>query len=609
MDEKRVLLAVVLIFGLLFAYNMYVKQTAPPAPEPEFDAATEVVSEPAGEAAAGESAGDEPAGGVSLEKAAAGTEDAEGALEAESRGLSERLVTVETPLWSAVLSNRGGSILSWQLPEHEDLEGHLVDLVPEGENALDVVIHYGTSSVGTGDWLFEGGETSEIVLSEGSRPAVVRYAAERQGIRVVREYTFYPDGYAFDLVITVEGLGAPGGEGALALGWPGVVQTEKKEDNKAFASVMLKDGKPSRKDFGSLRKDPSERFLGEIGWATSQSRYFIAAVVPEEKPFDQVDVFADVDRRTVGFEARLPIQGGASTTRFTVFVGPQDYRLVSEMEVGLERAVDLGWSITRPLSVIMLRAVVWAHTIIPNYGVVIILFSILTKLLFYRLTHKSFTEMKRMQDLQPQQAELKEKHKDNKEALAKAQMDLYKREKVSPLGGCLPMLFQMPVFIALFQVLRTTIELRGAPFVLWITDLSQPDTIATIAGFPIHILPLLMGVGMLVQQRFSTKDPSQAMIGNMMPIVFTALFYNFASGLVLYWLVNTVLSVAQQYYIHRGPSTAGESSVDATTPGVQAGQTTASTTVAPEFEEAVVVETTRSSSSKKKRRGKRRKKR
>ena len=141
------------------------------------------------------------------------------------------------------------------------------------------------------------------------------------------------------------------------------------------------------------------------------------------------------------------------------------------------------------------------------------------------------------------------------------------------------MLLQMPVFIALFQVLRTTIELRGAPFGLWITDLSQPDTIAHIAGFPIHILPLLMGLGMLVQQRFTSKDPQQAMMGKMMPVIFTALFYNFSSGLVIYWFVNTVLSIVQQYYIHRGPDAATEPPIA----GELTSQPTTSSTPMPGF--------------------------
>jgi membrane protein insertase Oxa1/YidC/SpoIIIJ len=183
-------------------------------------------------------------------------------------------------------------------------------------------------------------------------------------------------------------------------------------------------------------------------------------------------------------------------------------------------------------------------------------------------------------------------------------MDLYKKEGVNPLGSCLPMILQMPVFIALFQVLRTTIELRGAPFMLWITDLSQPDTIAAIAGFPIHVLPLLMGLGMLLQQKFTTSDPSQAGMTKMMPILFTVLFYNFASGLVVYWLVNTVMSIGQQYYIHRGPSASAEVSPDVAAPGGVPTNVPASVTTMPEFEEAEVVAEDEPSTSTSKKSGK-----
>ncbi len=193
-------------------------------------------------------------------------------------------------------------------------------------------------------------------------------------------------------------------------------------------------------------------------------------------------------------------------------------------------------------------------------------------------------------------------------------MELYKKEKVNPLGSCLPMILQMPVFIALFQVLRTTIELRGAPFMLWMTDLSQPDTIAAIAGFPIHVLPLLMGLGMLVQQKFTTSDPSQAGVAKMMPILFTVLFYNFASGLVIYWLVNTILSIGQQYYIHRGPAAAvGVSPPDAAAPEGVPESGPASVTALPAFEATETVDESGrvpqpSNMSRSKRRGGRRRK-
>jgi YidC/Oxa1 family membrane protein insertase len=613
MDERRAIVAVILIFVLLFGYNFFVRRQADQAPpEPGGGAQVEEVAEaPAGDVGAESASGETPAAGAGVEPRA----DA-GAIESDEPGsepaevIAEEVLTVEGPLWTAALSNRGASIVSWRLAEYQDQNGLDVELVPAGERGLDLGIQYGPGGIRTGDWMFETLSRGTVSLREGGPPATVRYeTTSDQGVSVVREYTFYPDEYTFDLAVSVGGLVEPTAQRAVVIGWPGILPTEAKEDNRSLASVAKIDEDVQRLDFGKLRKDPLRRRVGEVLWATSQSRYFMAALMPEE-PFDALEVFADVDRRTVGFAATLSTQSAETTTRLSVFAGPQDYLLISNMGSGLERAVDLGWSITRPLSVLMLRALVWAHGIIPNYGIVIILFSILTKLLFYRLTHKSFTEMKRMQDLQPKLEELKKKYEGDREALAKEQMKMYKTEGVNPLGGCLPMLFQMPVFIALFQVLRTTIELRGAPFVLWITDLSQPDTIASIGSLPIHILPILMGVGMLVQQRFSSRDPSQAALGKMMPILFTVLFYNFASGLVLYWLVNTVLSVAQQYYIHRGPSTAdGSSSVDAAAPGVQTGQTTASTTTVPDFDvqDAEVVET--NPAPPKKRKKKRRKKR
>ncbi len=601
MDERRALVAVVLIFVLLFGYNYYVRTRSAQAPaEPALSEQVEsapATARPVEQTEPADAPAREPSG---MPDDAMG--DATAGAELPDEGLEETLITVEGPLWTAVLTSRGASIVSWKLADYQTADGLPVELVQSGERALEGDVLYGATTAKTGDWVFEPSVRGRLVLREGDGPTVVSFSATKGGIGLTKEYTFHPDQYVFDLAIAATGLHEPAAQREIVLGWPGILQTEKNEDQKAFASSVMLDGKSTRTDLGKLKKEPTRRLVGEVAWATSQSRYFMAAAVPQEAAFTSVEVTGDVDRPSVGFAAALPLDG-VSAARITIFAGPQDYRLISEIGAGLERAVDLGWRLTRPLSALMLHALVWAHSIIPNYGVVIIIFSILTKLLFYRLTHKSFTEMKRMQDLQPKQEELKAKYKDDKEALAKAQMELYKTEGVNPLGGCLPMVFQMPVFIALFQVLRTTIELRGAPFLLWITDLSQPDTIATIGSFPIHVLPLLMGVGMLVQQRFTSKDSSQAALGNMMPIVFTALFYSFSSGLVVYWLVNTILSVAQQYYIHRGPNAAAEQSVGAAAPGTNTGRPTATMTATPEFDvqEAEVVETSRSTNSKKKR--------
>ncbi len=554
MDERRALLAVVLIFVVLFGYNFFMSKTAP-APVASPTETTERSSSVAGGdvgVQAGSAAGSGGAEGAPAETDEAGQSAAVGSSEVGA-SLPERTVVVDAPLWRATFSSRGGALTSWCLSGYKGAGGQGVDLVPAGTQGLAADVRYGPTTIATGLWNFAYDGPAHIALKEGGGPVTVRFEARRDdGLAITKTYTLVPGGYAFDLDVDVRGLIEPGARRELWIGWPGVIPSEPKEDDKAIATVALVDGKAVRSSFGSLKKGATEQESGAIGWATSQSQYFVAAVMPKNATFIGTESTADADARTAGFKAGLPVEGEALAAKFAVFAGPQDYHALREMGGHLERAIDLGWTIFRPLSVATLVALVWAHRFIPNYGIVIILFSILTKLLFYRLTHKSFTEMKRMQDLQPKLQEMKAKLGSDREALARAQMELYKKEGVNPMGSCLPMLLQMPVFIALYQVLRTTIELRGAPFALWITDLSKPDTVAAIAGFPIHVLPILMGAAMLAQQRMSSKDPSQALVNNLMPIVFTALFYSFASGLVIYWLVNTVASVAQQFYIQRG---------------------------------------------------------
>jgi len=601
MDERRALIAVVLIFLILFGYNYFMggRRQADVAEAPGVTEQPVVETEGA--------APTQPPVGGTPEPVATDAAGSESAAAAEAR-----TIEVEAPLWTATLSTRGGGIVSWRLREYEDADGGDVELVGEGEHGLGVELSYGADVVRTAEWIFDSPAGERVVVDRGTGPEVVTFTvALEDGATLSREYTFYPEGYAFELVVGYENLAARAASREIAATWPGIEPTEKKEEDTALASAAMVDGGMDRVHFRSLKKELEKTRVGSITWATSQSKYFMVALIPEEGEFDRVVGVADPETRAVGFVASRPIEGGSGEVPFRVYAGPQDFSEIENLGVNLERAVDLGWSITRPLSVLMLRALLWAHRWIPNYGLVIILFSVLTKLLFYRLTHKSFSEMKRMQDLQPKMKELQEKHKNDKEGLAKAQMELYKKEKVNPLGGCLPMLLQMPVFIALFQVLRTTIELRGAPFALWMTDLSQPDTIAMIGSFPIHVLPLLMGVGMLIQQRFSSQDPSQAAIGKMMPIIFTALFYNFASGLVLYWLVNTVLSVWQQYYIHRGPKAAASDAGAVAAPVRVTSEGATSTTQAPTFAADAAVAPVEDPAPRKstKRGGKRRKKR
>ncbi len=584
MDQRRALVAVVLIFVVLFGYNYWAGQQARQRAALEGGGdPTATVAETVGNAASGslESGDGGQDGATAARRTPSGDIVSDDAMAASTLLDPERIVTVDTPIWTAEISTHGADIVSWMLREYDAADSAAVNLVPGGSRGLPLAVGYGSETVESRRRSFSYNGPDRIDLNEGSSSVTLRFESiGDDGINISRIYTFEPTTYAFSTTVQVVVPPGPAARRELSLGWPGIIPTERKEEERAISSVMMLDGGASRQTLSGLKKE-SKKDAGEIAWVTSQSRYFMAAVAPVDGMFIEAVRFGDGELRTTGFDATMQFAGESAQQTFLVYAGPQDFAAVSNLGIELESAVDLGWRLTRPLSVLMLRALVAVYKFIPNYGLVIILFSVLTKLLFYRLTHKSFSEMKRMQDLQPKQKALQEKHKDDKEGLAKAQMELYKTEKVNPLGGCLPMLLQMPVFVALFQVLRTTIELRGAPFALWITDLSQPDTIASVFGFPIHILPLIMGVGMLVQQKFTSKDPQQAMMGNLMPIVFTALFYNFSSGLVLYWSVNTALSIWQQYYIHSG----GKTQEAESEPAVIAMEAT-STTAAPDFSDA-----------------------
>jgi YidC/Oxa1 family membrane protein insertase len=248
-------------------------------------------------------------------------------------------------------------------------------------------------------------------------------------------------------------------------------------------------------------------------------------------------------------------QGQKATLDYTAYFGPKDLDVLHSLNLKLEHVVDFGWFdiIAKPLHGFLK----YIYGLVKNYGIAIIILTILIKILFWPLTNKSYKSMKAMQKLQPHMAKIREKYKNDKEMLNQELMALYKTHKVNPFGGCLPMIIQIPAFFALYKILGYSIEIRHQPFLWWINDLSAPDRlnigidIPYVGGLP--ILTLLMGASMFIQQKMTpvTGDPAQAKIMMMMPIIFTFMFINFPSGLVLYWLINNILSIGQQSYINR----------------------------------------------------------
>lgn len=288
------------------------------------------------------------------------------------------------------------------------------------------------------------------------------------------------------------------------------------------------------------------------GWLAMVQHYFLSAWIPNT--FKTNTYFTDyINNDTYVIGMKSPDINVESKQHEIInselYVGPSETDILKNIAPGLDLTVSYGW--LWPISAFIFSLMKMIHQIVLNWGWSIVLVTLLIKLIFYPLSAKSYSSMANMRKIQPKMEELKQKYGDDKQKLSQAMMEIYKTEKINPLGGCLPILIQIPVFFALYMVLLESVELRQAPWILWIHDLSMPD--------PFYVLPILMGLSMLIQQKLNPPppDPTQAKMMLILPIVFTVLFINFPSGLVLYWIVNNVLSILQQWYIMRRFELAG----------------------------------------------------
>ena len=317
-------------------------------------------------------------------------------------------------------------------------------------------------------------------------------------------------------------------------------------DSYSFDGPIIYDGEKSEKlDRDDLLDDGPLALRAEGGWIGSIQHHFVRALVPPRNEEYRYSIAVRGDRATLSLIGPAIIVPSDSEHTFdtTLFVGPKLQDQLEEVAESLKLTVDYGWLtiISQPLFWLMS----WVHSFVANWGVAIIIVTILIKLVFYKLTEASGRSMAKMREIQPRMKALQERYKDDRQALSQQMMELYKREKVNPAAGCLPILIQMPFFLAFYWVLLESVEMRQAPFALWITDLSSRD--------PYFILPIIMGAAMLFQQKLNPApaDPVQAKVMQIMPIIFTVFFAFFPSGLVLYWVTNTVLSIAQQWYINK----------------------------------------------------------
>jgi YidC/Oxa1 family membrane protein insertase len=474
----------------------------------------------------------------------------------------EQSVRVETPLYSARWNNAGGLLESFELKKyHEtaDPSSPLVDLVHVNMGGL-LSFRFAREGVEPAlPVLYELSTTALEVTPESGPKSLVMTGRRADGLVIEHTYRFHPDRYRIDLESRFVNRGDTPVEGAVSARLRNIPPPDQESYYGFVGLALLLNGELEEIKPKKMR-DEEKRFSGNIDWVAYEDDYFIASLlpsIPNQGRFRGVTLPSGVLQADYLAPAVRLGPGEQVSSDFSLYLGPRDVDVLSQVGNNLERAVDFGWTdiIAKPL----LHALRFFNRYVDNYGFAIIILTVLIKILFWPLTHKSYKSMKEMQKIQPLMAKLREKYKDNKEQMNRELMQLYKTYKVNPMGGCLPMLIQIPVFLALFRILSSSIELRHAPFVLWINDLSSPDRLFTFpfqipfvappSGIP--VLTLLMGASMFLQQKMSPApgDPTQAKIMMFLPVIFTFVFINFPSGLVLYWLTNNILSIGQQYRI------------------------------------------------------------
>jgi len=474
------------------------------------------------------------------------------------------LIEVSRPFYSARLDARGGVISRWELTDYTDEYGDPVVLIDSergpGGAAATPLLELGFGDLSQAVWHAEEHGTESIA-----------FEIEQDGVRIHKLYSFESDGYEFRLLVEIEN----GSNGVIKprflVDWPGAVREGNDFREQALAAMHQGDVEKkmlarlgSAGFFGSLSgKKPVQSYdplLGEIDWVGIDTPYFWSALLPDT-PDRASARFVVLERSKAGavelFFDPVEMPPGQSVVReFRGYVGPKDPERFEALGPAAVAAIDVGWSWVAPLTRLFSWLLGALYSIIPNYGVAIILLTILVRVFTAPLTMKQMRSMERMRRLQPKLKEIQAKFADDRQKQSEEMMRLYKQEKVNPLGGCFPMLLQFPVFIGLYWALRSSIQLRQAPFFGWIDDLSAPETLFDLPGIgiPVRVLPLIMGATMVLQQKITPMqaDPAQArMMMTIMPIMMTVIFYQFPSGLVLYWMLSNMLAIGHQLWIGR----------------------------------------------------------
>ncbi len=486
----------------------------------------------------------------------------------------ERLITVETDHYRAVISTKGGVIKEWEMKNFKTWDHHPVQLVDYESNG-DLGLRFMSSDgrlIETRKLYFDSAQPTGAVVLSGDQEQEIRLTLPASnGGTLTKIFRFRNGSYDFDVQITFNRMAEIVANYKYELSWEsGLRFTERNSvDEATFAEAHIyAAGEHSTLDASNFEEPTRQNHQGSVDWVATNTKYFLLAFMPEKGKTSAVYLEGKkihapdegvIERYSLTLE--MPFKGAAQEQEtFRMYFGPADYQTLNDYDIGLENVIYLGWSwIVRPISVyVMLPVFMFLHMLIPNWGIVLIIFAIIIKVALHPLTKTSMKSMKKMQALQPMMDEIREKYKDDPTKMNQQIMGLYKEYGVNPAGGCLPMLLQFPILIALYNVFRSAIELRQAGFFWWITDLSIPDILVTLP-FAIPIfgirevsgLALFMGITTFIQQKMTIKDPRQKAMVWMMPVMMTLLFNSFPSGLNLYYFMFNLLSIGQQMFINK----------------------------------------------------------
>ena len=526
--EKRVLIAVVLSIAVMYGYSILFP------PQKSQIREKEVVSSVSQQAA------NPTVKGVSLP-------DQITPVSAVKITDAVKAVHVESDVFRAEFSTQGGALRKLILKKYKDkagADGKEIELINENNQNLFTLSSeypgFASSSV-----LYSVNST-DLSLTGSEKRSIEFSFQTPTGVNLIKRFTFSGSGYGITLDNIIQNRSASVQDGAVLtlLRNHSVKPKDEAGRFEVFGPATLSESGVAFDSLSDLAK-AEKSYSKSVKWTGFADKYFLDAVLAKDNSINTVsikDANGILEQRISSSKISLN-PGTESVISYNIYLGPKDLGILKAQGERLEEVIDLGWFaiIAKPL----LHSIKLFYGYLHNYGLAIILITVILKIFFFPLTHKSYKSMKEMQKLQPKMQELKEKFKDDRDGLNRSVMELYKTHKVNPLGGCLPMIVQIPVFFGLYKALMFSIELRHAPFYFWLQDLSAKD--------PYYVTPIIMGATMFIQQKMTptNMDPVQAKMMLALPVVFTAMFLNFPSGLVLYWLVNNILTIAQQMYINK----------------------------------------------------------